>query len=136
MVDPQAPVLIDQGTADGFLDSQLKPKNFSMAAAKAGYNVEVAKQKFVSNFTFTAPGSAAAPVRSLLLLHLHLHEGARGLPRQGSGAQAQALGPDYVCRSCHMLCHGCHGPAILPLLLLSCSYYRAPTVLLLLSCSS
>jgi hypothetical protein len=34
-------VLIDQGTADGFLDSQLKPKNFVLAAAKAGYNVEV-----------------------------------------------------------------------------------------------
>jgi S-formylglutathione hydrolase FrmB len=39
--DCQAPVLIDQGTADGFLDSQLKPKNFALAAANAGYNVEV-----------------------------------------------------------------------------------------------
>merc|ERR1712066_860116 len=34
---PKAPVLIDQGTADGFLENQLKPKNFFMAAAKNGY---------------------------------------------------------------------------------------------------
>ena len=33
----QAPILIDQGTADEFLDSALLPKNFTSAAAKAGY---------------------------------------------------------------------------------------------------
>ena len=33
----RAPILIDQGTADEFLDSALLPKNFTSAAAKAGY---------------------------------------------------------------------------------------------------
>ena len=34
---PQSPILIDQGTGDGFLKDQLKPENFAAAAAKAGY---------------------------------------------------------------------------------------------------
>ena len=34
---PQAPILIDQGTADGFLAVQLKPENFMAAAAGSGY---------------------------------------------------------------------------------------------------
>jgi len=34
---PQAPILIDQGTADGFLAEQLKPENFMAAAAQNGY---------------------------------------------------------------------------------------------------
>lgn len=34
---PQAPILIDQGTADGFLAAQLKPENFMAAAAGNGY---------------------------------------------------------------------------------------------------
>ena len=33
----QSPILIDQGTADGFLETQLLPKKFTSAAAKAGY---------------------------------------------------------------------------------------------------
>ena len=33
----QAPILIDQGTSDGFLAEQLKPENFMAAAAKSGY---------------------------------------------------------------------------------------------------
>ena len=33
----QAPILIDQGTADGFLANQLLPKNLTSAAAAAGY---------------------------------------------------------------------------------------------------
>merc|ERR1711963_1181774 len=41
---PKPCILIDQGTADGFLDSQLKPKNFSAAAAEAGYPVQVRMQ--------------------------------------------------------------------------------------------
>ena len=40
----QVPVLIDQGTADSFLEPQLKPKNFFLAAAKNGYNVELRMQ--------------------------------------------------------------------------------------------
>merc|ERR1712013_648790 len=36
---PKVPLLIDQGTADGFLDNQLKPKNFFMAAAKNNYKL-------------------------------------------------------------------------------------------------
>ena len=34
---PQAPILIDQGTADGFLAEQLKPENFMAAATQNGY---------------------------------------------------------------------------------------------------
>ena len=36
---PKAPILIDQGTADGFLKDQLKPENFASAAAKNSYPV-------------------------------------------------------------------------------------------------
>jgi len=41
---PKPKILIDQGTADGFLDSQLKPENFSAAAAEAGYPCQVRLQ--------------------------------------------------------------------------------------------
>jgi len=41
---PKAPVLIDQGTADGFMDSQLKPQNFASAAAKANYPITLRMQ--------------------------------------------------------------------------------------------
>jgi len=34
---PQVPILIDQGTSDGFLANQLKPEAFKSAAAAAGY---------------------------------------------------------------------------------------------------
>ena len=36
---PKAPILIDQGTADGFLADQLMPHNFAAAAAKNSYPV-------------------------------------------------------------------------------------------------
>jgi len=36
---PKAPILIDQGTADGFLSNQLKPTNFTAAAAAVHYPV-------------------------------------------------------------------------------------------------
>lgn len=36
---PKAPILIDQGTADGFLKDQLKPENFAAAAAANGYPI-------------------------------------------------------------------------------------------------
>lgn len=38
---PKVPILIDQGTADNFLHNQLLPWNFSAAAAKANYPVNV-----------------------------------------------------------------------------------------------
>lgn len=43
---PQStPIMIDQGLDDEFLDEQLKPKNFNVAAAKAGYAIEYAEHK-------------------------------------------------------------------------------------------
>lgn len=41
---PQVPILIDQGTADGFLESQLKPENFAAAAASKGYPINLRMQ--------------------------------------------------------------------------------------------
>merc|ERR1712002_804924 len=41
---PKPTILIDQGTADGFLDNQLKPKNFAAAADKAGYPCQLRMQ--------------------------------------------------------------------------------------------
>jgi len=41
---PKPTILIDQGTADGFLENQLKPKNFAAAAAGNGYPVQVRMQ--------------------------------------------------------------------------------------------
>jgi len=36
---PKSPILIDQGTADGFLKNQLKPENFAAAASKCDYPI-------------------------------------------------------------------------------------------------
>ena len=41
---PKPSILIDQGTADGFLYNQLKPDNFAAAAAEAGYPCQVRLQ--------------------------------------------------------------------------------------------
>ena len=41
---PKPSILIDQGTADGFLNNQLKPENFAKAAAEAGYPCQVRMQ--------------------------------------------------------------------------------------------
>ena len=41
---PKPSILIDQGTADGFLRNQLKPENFAAAAAEAGYPCQVRLQ--------------------------------------------------------------------------------------------
>jgi len=41
---PKPSILIDQGTADGFLNNQLKPENFAAAAAKVGYPCQVRMQ--------------------------------------------------------------------------------------------
>merc|ERR1739844_680520 len=41
---PKPSILIDQGTADGFLNNQLKPGNFSAACGEAGYPVQVRMQ--------------------------------------------------------------------------------------------
>jgi len=41
---PKPSILIDQGTADGFLHNQLKPENFAAAADKAGYPCQVRMQ--------------------------------------------------------------------------------------------
>jgi len=41
---PKPCILIDQGTADGFMNTQLKPGNFSAACGEAGYPVQVRLQ--------------------------------------------------------------------------------------------
>jgi len=41
---PKPTILIDQGTADGFLHNQLKPENFAAAADQANYPVQVRMQ--------------------------------------------------------------------------------------------
>jgi len=41
---PKPTILIDQGTADGFLHNQLKPENFASAAAAAGYPCQLRMQ--------------------------------------------------------------------------------------------
>jgi len=41
---PTPPILIDQGSADGFLNSQLKPENFAAAAASVNYPCQVRMQ--------------------------------------------------------------------------------------------
>merc|ERR1712038_1292533 len=41
---PKAPILIDQGTADGFLSNQLKPTNFTAAAASNRYPINLRMQ--------------------------------------------------------------------------------------------
>ena len=41
---PKPTILIDQGTADGFLNNQLKPENFASAAAAAGYPCQLRLQ--------------------------------------------------------------------------------------------
>jgi hypothetical protein len=41
---PPLPCLIDTGSADGFLESQLKPKRFEAAAKAAGFDATVRMQ--------------------------------------------------------------------------------------------
>jgi len=41
---PKPTILIDQGTADGFLNNQLKPQNFAAAAAGVGYPCQLRMQ--------------------------------------------------------------------------------------------
>lgn len=68
---PKVPVLIDQGTADGFLDSQLKPKNFKMAAARAGYDLEVRMQPLYDHSYYF--------ISTFMREHVDFHARALGL---------------------------------------------------------
>ena len=67
----QVPLLIDQGTADGFLDSQLKPKNFFMAAAKNNYNVELRMQPLYDHSYYF--------ISTFMRDHIDFHARALGL---------------------------------------------------------
>jgi len=68
---PKVPVLIDQGTEDGFLATQLKPKNFVVAAANAGYNVELRMQpQYDHSYYF---------ISTFMRDHIDLHGRALGL---------------------------------------------------------
>jgi S-formylglutathione hydrolase len=42
---PKTPILIDQGTADNFLDNQLMPENFKTACAKVGQPLTLRMQE-------------------------------------------------------------------------------------------
>ena len=64
-------LLVDQGTADKFLDAQLKPELFEAACAEAGQN---------------ARAPPARRLRPQLLLHRHLRRRAPRAPRARSGA--------------------------------------------------
>ena len=67
----QVPLLIDQGTADGFLDNQLKPKNFFMAAAKNNYNVELRMQPLYDHSYYF--------ISTFMRDHIDFHARALGL---------------------------------------------------------
>lgn len=54
---PKVPILVDQGTADNFLQGQLKPENFRLACGEAGYPLVLRMQSgydhsyyFISTF--------------------------------------------------------------------------------------
>jgi len=68
---PKVPLLIDQGTADGFLDNQLKPKNFFMAAAKNNYNVELRMQPLYDHSYYF--------ISTFMRDHIDFHARALGL---------------------------------------------------------
>merc|ERR1719454_1461984 len=68
---PKVPVLIDQGTADGFLENQLKPKNFFIAAAKNGYNVELRMQPLYDHSYYF--------ISTFMRDHIDFHARALGL---------------------------------------------------------
>ena len=67
----QVPLLIDQGTADGFLDNQLKPKNFFLAAAKNNYNVELRMQPLYDHSYYF--------ISTFMRDHIDFHARALGL---------------------------------------------------------
>ena len=67
----KVPLLIDQGTADGFLDNQLKPKNFFMAAAKNNYNVELRMQPLYDHSYYF--------ISTFMRDHIDFHARALGL---------------------------------------------------------
>ena len=67
----QVPVLIDQGTADGFLEPQLKPKNFFLAAAKNNYNVELRMQPLYDHSYYF--------ISTFMRDHIDFHARALGL---------------------------------------------------------
>ncbi|XP_023326261.1 alcohol dehydrogenase class-3 [Eurytemora carolleeae] len=68
---PTPNILIDQGTADSFLKTQLKPENFSAAAAKAGYPVEVRMQPLYDHSYFF--------IGTFMRDHIDHHARAHGL---------------------------------------------------------
>ena len=76
----QAPVLIDQGTADGFLDSQLKPKTFALAAAKSGYPVELRYRTARNGTLGMIYGVALLGQASQKLTHVHINVEALNFP--------------------------------------------------------
>ena len=63
--------LSDQGTADGFLQSQLKPENLAAAAGKAGYPCSVRLQPLYDHSYYM--------ISTFLRDHIQHHATALGL---------------------------------------------------------
>ena len=68
---PKPCILIDQGTADGFLQNQLKPENFAAAAAKAGYPCSLRMQPLYDHSYYM--------ISTFLRDHIQHHATALGL---------------------------------------------------------
>ena len=68
---PQAPILIDQGTQDGFLQTQLKPENLAAAAAKANYPITLRMQPLYDHSYYF--------ISTFMRDHVHHHAAALGL---------------------------------------------------------
>lgn len=68
---PMPPILIDQGTADGFLRTQLKPENFASAAASVGYPCTVRMQPLYDHSYYF--------IASFMRNHIDHHARALGL---------------------------------------------------------
>ena len=68
---PKPAILIDQGTADGFLHTQLKPENLAAAAGKAGYPCNVRMQSLYDHSYYM--------ISTFLRDHIQHHAVALGL---------------------------------------------------------
>jgi len=68
---PKPSILIDQGTADGFLYNQLKPDNFAAAAAEAGYPCQVRLQPLYDHSYYM--------ISTFMRDHINHHATALGL---------------------------------------------------------
>ena len=75
---PGAPILVDQGTGDAFLDQQLRPQLLEAACAKAGVPLQLRMQHgYDHSYYFIA---------TFIEDHLRHHAAALGIPGAAAGA--------------------------------------------------